>query len=649
MVMMSILVSSLFSFSIGIHASAKSRLDRISGLKNQASELDKEADSIRARARKAEESGGSYPSGSPVLRSLKRQVEFLNAEADRKQEQAEAVRKQYVELTQQHEVLLVEEAQKAREAIKEAEAIEYQVEQARLKREQEAQAALERQRQELAREAIKKSDNIEYQVEQARWNKEQEVQAALEKQRLEKEAQAQRQRQAAIQIAQQEYERAQAEASKATAAPNQVQSPSELVTTSPPTPVSDEDEDEDEDEKVLWQIQEVTPSNSPAVGELNPGPSHALPRARPQQVAEEKPELKLSDILIEPKADFNVLPNRRGAKEIRIRTTGEGNDHKVRIVGERNGMYVINLYKEGERIPGTFFISKHWGNKSLNIQAALDAIELNNVVKNAGNPPVGGCGNEADKADDADPVIIKGPIPQKRPTLNKPATGTSDCVVFDDKYYTTQDSSKQMAASINRAKRSGTSAKKKRFLELFSPLALEIQTLTGWPASVSLAQMALETNWGTSNVFKRLNNFGGHSCFEYKQNGSKPLRNSQLIASDLVKSGALSSATRDSQGRVRLKSPCTYKRPRNEGGYYRSFSSVADGAFLYADNVLENKAYKKSQNYLKAQLRAGKPVDPAKIVDGLRAYAADRKYRKSLMTTINANNLTRFDDQKTCQ
>jgi uncharacterized protein YgiM (DUF1202 family) len=223
-----------------------------------------------------------------------------------------------------------------------------------------------------------------------------------------------------------------------------------------------------------------------------------------------------------------------------------------------------------------------------------------------------------------------------------------ECVNFNFNFYTKSDSAQTMAASINQAKQRGISAKKQRFFELFGPLAIEIQTRTGWPASVALAQMAIETNWGTSNVFKRLNNFGGHSCTRYNPNGSRPLRNRHLRAAASREGRSLPGYFVDSNGSPRLRSACTYPRPRNERHYYRTFENVTEAAFLYADNVLENRHYRDAQNHVKSRFEAGQKADPETVVRGLRAYAADTSYRRKLMQTINANNLTRFDEMRSC-
>lgn len=223
-----------------------------------------------------------------------------------------------------------------------------------------------------------------------------------------------------------------------------------------------------------------------------------------------------------------------------------------------------------------------------------------------------------------------------------------NCVTFRHDFYSKADSGRQIAASINEAKQRGTNAKKQRFFELFAPIAIYIQTQTGWPASVTLAQMALETAWGTSNVFRSLNNFGGHSCTRREENGSRPVRNSLLARAVADPNLNSPGAYRTSSGSIRIHTPCTYPRPRNEGHYYRTFPSVIDAAILYNDNLMESGYYPDSANHVKQRFSQGRPADAQTVVRGLRRYARDEGYRGSLMSVIRANNLSQYDTMKSC-
>jgi len=713
-----VIVSSIFSLSSNSYASAESRMIKINDLKEQASVLTKEAESLSAKVKELRESRRN-------TRYNRRSFRKIEGQARRKREQAEAISSKVARLLKVHEGVMAQEAARKQESIQRFADVEYLAEQDRIKRQQEAQAQSEAQKaqreaeEERMRQASFQLGDLEYAVEQDRLKREQEAQAVEEAERLAKEADEERLRQASIEFAQQEYE-----LEKARRESEEQQRASEVTAEQRYRQGAEAFADLENEAFSHLKIEqratvpEVVPgtiTTAPEVVTERVGPSRQTssdeqtnPNPKPVEISNDSVQyvaLKCETAL-NVRAGSSIDSNR--LEDISCKEDS-GRPTKTLILGYENGFYKVFVNGEAGWISSEFTSEPHdvedgqASESDENIEPSDQSGTLKcrtNLNKRSGPStsfrivgkiPCKSGGNSTkvkvlgkhsernwllaeyngEKAwvsaryvdvDNSEQLLsvtndllqglelVEGGVdPDIRCLPGEAQVGDEGCVVFDEKFYTSQTSSKEMAASINEAKQSGTTAKKRRFLELFSPLALEIQTLTGWPASVSLAQMALETNWGTSNVFKRLNNFGGHSCFRRDANSSRALRNPALIASKLIRTGALTSAFRSSNGSVRLRSPCTYPRPRNEGAYYRSFSSVVDGAYLYADNVLENRAYASSQNYLKRQRSAGLPIDPAEIVAGLRPYAADRRYRSSLMATINANNLTQFDDQKTCQ
>ncbi|MCF8059209.1 MAG: hypothetical protein K9K67_07935, partial [Bacteriovoracaceae bacterium] len=128
-------------------------------------------------------------------------------------------------------------------------------------------------------------------------------------------------------------------------------------------------------------------TTAPRIGE------ERLPAADPTTRPQERPAVeerkKLSDILIDPMEDFNLLPNRVGARERRIRITGR--NVKIRVIGSRNGMYKVELHENGVKQPGTYFINKRWAHKTLNFTAALAAVNGLESMSEAGNAPVPEC------------------------------------------------------------------------------------------------------------------------------------------------------------------------------------------------------------------------------------------------------------------
>jgi hypothetical protein len=121
------------------------------------------------------------------------------------------------------------------------------------------------------------------------------------------------------------------------------------------------------------------------IGEVLDTTQPDIPAQDPVEEETNRRPLELSDVLIEPYGDFRVLPNRRGAAEETIRTSG--NNTRVRIVGERGSMYVIQLYQNGERQPGEYLIDKSWAHRTFNMQAVLDMIEMGEMVEEIGDAP----------------------------------------------------------------------------------------------------------------------------------------------------------------------------------------------------------------------------------------------------------------------
>jgi flagellum-specific peptidoglycan hydrolase FlgJ len=225
-----------------------------------------------------------------------------------------------------------------------------------------------------------------------------------------------------------------------------------------------------------------------------------------------------------------------------------------------------------------------------------------------------------------------------------PIPTDAECLSFDKEYYSKENSGQDIAAQIQRAEReNGIEGKKNRFYEIFAPLALKIQKRTGWPASVTLSQIIIETGWGGSNVLQRTNNFGGHSCFSENAESTMTIRN------PLLQQGAKEVELAGMNEEYQVSVPCTYRRPAAEGAFYRTFSNVLEASFFYADNVLENERYKSASDHVKEQFRNGQRSNPDTVVRGLGPYAADPNYRTQLSNSIRTNNLTRFDTMTVCE
>jgi|GEM_PF-2977759 len=260
----------------------------------------------------------------------------------------------------------IQEEERQRKLQEEFGDIEYEIEK-RQREEAQASSQLRLQEEEMGRQRKLQEDfgDIEYKIEERR---REEAQASNQL----KVQESERQRRLQEQFGDIEYQMDQrAVSSEPTPAPVTVPTPAPVIVTTTLPPV----------EPI------PAPINTPRIGENSPlAPVESIRPSVPPPIEERK---KLSDILIDPMEDFNLLPNRVGARQKRIRITGR--NVKIRVIGTRNGMYKVELYESGVKQPGTYFISKRWAHKTLNFTAALSAINGLDTLNTAGEAPVAEC------------------------------------------------------------------------------------------------------------------------------------------------------------------------------------------------------------------------------------------------------------------
>lgn len=139
------------------------------------------------------------------------------------------------------------------------------------------------------------------------------------------------------------------------------------------------------------------------------------------------------------------------------------------------------------------------------------------------------------------------------------------------------------------------------------PHALAAQALTGVPASVSLAQAALESGWGTSRLAREGNALFGERT--WTEAGLEPLR------------------------------PLPGARHRA-----RSFDGLLDAVRAYALNLNSHPAYDGFRRARAAARSAGGPPDGAALARHLTRYSElGAAYTGALRRLIRANRLDRLD------
>ena len=144
---------------------------------------------------------------------------------------------------------------------------------------------------------------------------------------------------------------------------------------------------------------------------------------------------------------------------------------------------------------------------------------------------------------------------------------------------------------------------KQTFIEMYAPLAVEQQQKYGIPASITLAQMALESGWGEGRAIKEANNA---FCVKGTYNG-----NFILISDD---------------------------KPNEKFKAYPSLQASFDDH----SKVLTGKHYAHCQGLASTDYKGWAYGLQSGASTGGR-YATDSGYSKKLIDTIEANGLARFD------
>jgi len=201
---------------------------------------------------------------------------------------------------------------------------------------------------------------------------------------------------------------------------------------------------------------------------------------------------------------------------------------------------------------------------------------------------------------------------------------TSDCLVLNADQYGPQGTSlyKERIKSVPAGPE-----RKKAFFEYWAPLAVYYQGQTGLPASVFLAQVAHETAWTSSNVFRKATNISGHSCF-------------RLGSTKTFQIG-------EWDGPRQVVASCSVPRPANEGGYYFEFGGIRDASAAYIHNILFNPKTAQPYADLRQAVRQGKPG--VEVAQHLSSYATDPKYVERITTTIRTNRLDQYESRGICR
>ncbi len=109
--------------------------------------------------------------------------------------------------------------------------------------------------------------------------------------------------------------------------------------------------------------------------------AHTIPHPATASIVSTEPE-KTPEILFDALHTFDVIPSEGSKEQVRIRVRGR--DTKIKIIGEKKGMYEVNIFKNGEKMPGSFFIAKVWAHRAWNMEAVANVDDINRLLVEAG-------------------------------------------------------------------------------------------------------------------------------------------------------------------------------------------------------------------------------------------------------------------------
>lgn len=170
--------------------------------------------------------------------------------------------------------------------------------------------------------------------------------------------------------------------------------------------------------------------------------------------------------------------------------------------------------------------------------------------------------------------------------------------------------------------RKNNSAKVQEYIEYIKPIAQYAEALTGFPASVLIAQSIIETGAGMSAQFRNNNGLFGFSCRKRKRNNTWQ----QEFEVSGVKLG--------------FQASCSSPRPANEGGHYYVFPSREDSVWAFIYNYLYSekprfKAVRSAVHKAKEQSPNG-VAHWRDVVNKISGYAqSDSGYRAALTNLIS--------------
>lgn len=173
--------------------------------------------------------------------------------------------------------------------------------------------------------------------------------------------------------------------------------------------------------------------------------------------------------------------------------------------------------------------------------------------------------------------------------------------------------------------------RKQAFLDYIGPIAVQVQQFTRIPASVLIAQAALESGWGTSNLAVNGHDLFGITCSTRGERTRYPIR-------EYGDHGDWSYTW----GR------CDARFPRNNGerGGHVSFNHTYESVYAYASTLLATGYYPHIRATI-SRTPAFQAASWKEVVRGLGPYSV-RGYGYQVASLIRSNNLEWYDHIQLC-
>lgn len=170
--------------------------------------------------------------------------------------------------------------------------------------------------------------------------------------------------------------------------------------------------------------------------------------------------------------------------------------------------------------------------------------------------------------------------------------------------------------------------RREKFAEWMKGAALYIQSSTGIPASIIIAQAGIASNWGTNDAFRKSNNMFAHTCWN---------------------PGTTITGTVDIRGtKLSYKGVCGKDRETGQVGRYFKFNTKEDSilAYLHFLAISPSRFYRALQDDIRSGLKR-QPIRATSfrsVASQVAAFSPETAYVNTLLQVIQQEKLPAVDN-----